>query len=430
MFIKKDLRKIPTILDEAIDCNTYDDENDENDTDENENKLKKRSKREEPIRILKLGRRKQEFDGCVRVLCQPEHAPKLKYLSVLNLYECDIHDLNGLGPVFGEAAPNLETLNLGRNPLSKGIPDDFSEVRSLKHLWLDDCKLTGALPRAFLNLPKLESLRLPNNEITHLDIGGIDTNNNNNSNSNTTNIKKIDDGEEYEYGDSVMNDVTTTEVIPLKNLKLLCLDGNLLGSRGNRSVSSKRSRDKINGDDDDNDADDRDDGDDLHEKETGPTVLPSNLAEWAPDLEELLLRHNNFRKLGVQKWPPTLRVLHVSSNRLENLDEVVAVAGGLPSLTHLYANGNRLSRLPEGILDRHPKLQRLVVSHNPPLKDLPEEVWKKLGMLPSSPDDTTTTGEQDGRDSSCEILWQPNPNLSAPGDDSDSGSAEDTAMQG
>ena len=47
---------------------------------------------------------------------------------------------------------------------------------------------------------------------------------------------------------------------------------------------------------------------------------------------------------------------------------------------------------------------------------MPEEVWKKLGLL-----STTSDKEQDNDDddepsssSSCEILWQPNPNLSAP----------------
>eukprot|EP00537_Pseudo-nitzschia_pungens_P001235 CAMPEP_0172371080 /NCGR_PEP_ID=MMETSP1060-20121228/40976_1 /TAXON_ID=37318 /ORGANISM="Pseudo-nitzschia pungens, Strain cf. cingulata" /LENGTH=36 /DNA_ID= /DNA_START= /DNA_END= /DNA_ORIENTATION= len=36
MFIKKDLRKIPTILDEAVDCNSYDDENDEDEDDDDD----------------------------------------------------------------------------------------------------------------------------------------------------------------------------------------------------------------------------------------------------------------------------------------------------------------------------------------------------------------------------------------------------------
>eukprot|EP00536_Pseudo-nitzschia_multiseries_P008043 jgi/Psemu1/296777/fgenesh1_pm.198_\ len=418
MFIKKDLRKIPTILEEAVDCKTYDDENDEsendngNDNGNDGNKKKKRAKREEPIRMLKLGRRKQEFDGCVKVLCQPAHVPKLKHLSVLNLYDCDIHDLTGFGPMFGEAAPNLETLNLGRNPLSKGIPAEFSKVRSLKHLWLDDCKLSGALPRALLNLPNLESLRLPNNKITHLDIGGVDTN----ITKSSTKMDR-DDGEEYEYDDSPMNDVPTTPtaVIPLNNLKILCLDRNLLGSHGSStSNSNSNSNSGVEMDTEEDAA-------------GAAVVMPSNLADWTPNLEELLLRHNKFRELGVQKWPSTLKILHVSSNQLENLDELVVNDGGSPSLTHLYANGNRLNRLPEGILEKHPKLQRLVVSHNPPLEDLPEEVWKKLGLLPAqqaASDDAT--GVRDDDASSCEILWQPNPNLSAPAGGSTG--AEDTTM--
>ena len=420
MFIKKDLRKIPTILDEAVDCRDYDaavaadaaSDDAENDTgaaNRNDPK-KKRTKRQEPLRTLKLGRRKQEFEGTVRVLCRPSDAPKLTHLSVLNLYECDIHDLEGFGTMFATAAPKLETLNLGRNPLSKGIPDDFAKVRSLKHLWLDDCQLTGEFPKPLLQLPNIESLRLPNNQITHLSIGGIDANR----------AKKTarNDGEEFEF--DMDDDKEVPAVVPLRNLKTLCLDRNKLGGGNKEEIpdlkaykkKKKGTRpDEIFDEDVTDDPMDVDLGSgpaDDERRDGGPGLLPSNLAEWAPNLEECFLRHNNFRELGVRAWPPTLRILQLSSNRLANLDDLVG-AGSSPALTHLYANGNRLRRLPEGILADHPKLRRLVVSHNPPLSEMPPEAWRAVESQKNKGDDRDGGDRRD-----CEILWKPNPNLRPP----------------
>ena len=402
MFIKKDLRKIPTILDDAVDCNVYDAnlsddeiENTENNGSRENQSKKKRTKRQEPLRLLKLGRRKQEFQGTVRILCQPSSVPKLKYLEVMNLYDCDIHDLTGFGTMFETAAPNLETLNLGRNPLSNGIPDEFSKVgNSLKHLWLDDCKLKGAFPRALLHMPALESLRLPNNQITHLDIGGIDTN--------AQSSSQQQDGEEFEFDGNETEDITP--MISLRNLKILCLDRNLLGNSNHKDVVVlKQNKNGPTQGNSTSSSDDAMDVDDAHPNVPTPAVLPSNFAEWVPNLEECFLRHNDFAQLGVTSWPKTLEVLQVSSNKLTNLDEIVG-DGSSPALRHLYANGNELTSVPEGVLACHPKLERLVVNHNPPLTKLPHEVWKKL-------EEQTDSGESDA---ALQILWQPNPNLTIP----------------
>lgn len=406
MFIKKDLRKIPTILDDAVDCNTYDaeeeQENNADDDNTNDKTKKKRMKREEPLTVLRLARRKQEFNGTVQVLCEPDrYGSKLKYLQTLNLYECDIHSLDGFGEMFSFCAPKLSTVNLGRNPLPcDGIPPEFAQCVSVQHLWLDDCKLTGSLPVALLQLPNLESLRLPNNNITDLNIHNTTSNNN------------------------------STAMIPLPKLKILCLDRNNLGSGDSTSGGG------------------------------GEGVLPSNLAEWLPNLEELLLRQNSFKKLGVTKWPQTLKILQVSSNQLEDLNEIMmdttngsnsksndnededdtlrpmatgdndddddgatststaTTTTALPALTHLYANGNQLKQIPEGILTQHPKLQRLVISHNAPLIDLPHEMWQQLGLL-NTYDDDNNDGSNNTTSSSSdlEIVWKPNPNLIPPGSD-------------
>lgn len=88
MFIKKDLRKVPQILVDA-------------------------EEKDETIEDLRLQKRKAEFNGSIKVLCQPEsnlHA--LRRINSLSLYDCDIQDLEGIGEL-----STLQTLNLGRNPL-------------------------------------------------------------------------------------------------------------------------------------------------------------------------------------------------------------------------------------------------------------------------------------------------------------------------
>lgn len=147
MFVKKDLRKIKQILtdgQEAID------KNDE----------------EKFLKDLRLGRRQNEFQGSVRILCQPKNAPSLLHLESLSLYDCQIQNLDGIGML--DHCPNLSTLNVGRNPLEQ-LPEEMSKLsNSLRELLLDDCHLSGPFPKCLLKLENLETLRMSNNNITTL----------------------------------------------------------------------------------------------------------------------------------------------------------------------------------------------------------------------------------------------------------------------
>ena len=168
MFIKKDLRKIPKILDDAIECSSTIETN----TGGEGESASKRAKLQEPLQELKLGRRKQEFKGNLKILCQPAYIPKLKHLKSLSLYDCEISDCSNIG--LFESCPQLEILNLGRNPISE-IPSEFSQLKSLKEIWLDDCSLQGTFPKALCELVNLEVLKMPNNKITELpsEIGNL-----------------------------------------------------------------------------------------------------------------------------------------------------------------------------------------------------------------------------------------------------------------
>lgn len=163
MFIKKDLRKIPKILEDAVVCN--DDDEDGALMKTADVRDKKRVKVQEPLSELRLGRRFQEFNGSMQVLCQAEYLPKLQNLKILNLYDCGIKSLDGIGLL--EACPKLSCLNLGRNPLEI-LPDEMSQMKSLKEIWLDDCQLSGKLPECLTHLPNLQELRLPHNQIDSL----------------------------------------------------------------------------------------------------------------------------------------------------------------------------------------------------------------------------------------------------------------------
>ena len=179
MFIKKDLRKIPKILEDS----KIVDEEDKTQNDDATRSVK-RLRRPEPLQDLRLSRRQQEFQGSIQLLCQPKNLPTLKHLQFLNLYDCAISNLNGIGLL--EDCP-LQVLNLGRNPLSS-LPDEIARLKSLKDLWMEDCHLEGPLPNCLLQLVQLESLRVANNQITT--------------------IPKM--------------------ISQLRNLQLLCLDRNLL----------------------------------------------------------------------------------------------------------------------------------------------------------------------------------------------------------
>lgn len=382
MFIKKDLRKIPKILEDAVDCIGRSKTDGAQSADDDDHHATngaatrpdpKRAKLQEPLKELRLGRRQQEFRGSLQILCQPEYLPKLLQLQSLNLYDCNISSIDGVG--LFEGTPCLERLNLGRNPLER-VPDELARVQSLKHVWMDDCRLRGSLPRPLLRLRNLESLRLPNNGITDIPLLG----------------KHSDDDDAG--GDDEDGDL---EVAPLLHLQILCLDRNEL------------------------------------------QTLPQDLRLWTPNLKELMVRHNKLEGPLRCQLPPTLQVLHVSSNHLTSLDALVDGAavergvGGEPSssvksssqcphLTHLYANGNQLESLPDGILSRHPKLRRLLVSHNPPLSQVPDEFWDSCGgggdcdgdgqdvdMVPDR-DETSPSSSSP----TVEIMWQPNPSLVPP----------------
>lgn len=317
MFIKKDLRKVPKILDDAIDCET----SVLSSTKDKEGRDLKRPKVQEPLSELRLGRRQQEFQGSIKLLCQPKYLPKLQQLKSLNLYDCAISNLDGIG-LFGEC-PNLEILNLGRNPLTT-IPDEFSALApSLKELWLDDCKLEGSLPKTITALRNLELLRVPHNALT-------------------------------EIPDEISN---------MTKLRILCLDRNPLSS--------------------------------------GSLPDLRNLEE----LQELFVRHSNLSKLPA--LPVSLKVLHASSNPLTDL--TVLMDSECYRLTQLYVNGCQLVSLPEGIVSRHEDLNKLMVSHNAPLKQASTDFWRAV--------------DSSEENSPLRISWEPNPLLAASRENDGEGAA-------
>lgn len=204
MFVKKDLRKIPVIFHDAMNVNNT------NNDDGKEEKTETPKTQTPPLTELRLARRPTEFKGSIQnILCQPHYIPALRNLMSISLYDCNIHNLDGIGffasqvsvpvsiPVVDDrdddgdgngdvqmhditdtntansstssvCCPFLEELNLGRNPI-KTIPSELGLLsKSLKRLWLDDCHLKGPLPDCLYELDNLETLRLSNNQITEL----------------------------------------------------------------------------------------------------------------------------------------------------------------------------------------------------------------------------------------------------------------------
>jgi Leucine-rich repeat (LRR) protein len=196
------------------------------------------------------------------------------------------------------------------------------------------------------------------------------------------------DGAVQEQQGSMPSPNSLMTMQPLMNLKILCLDRNNL------------------------------------------TELPSLLGEWVPNLVELYVRHNNIQSVAnVKSFPPSIKIIHLSSNQLKNLNGLFLTAASSASsvspqmtlceLTHLYVNGNQLSEIPYGILRGRdvngndnkcccPKLQRFIFSHNPPLKELPADLWDHIKKNQDG------GGDKDDDKTKCEIVWEPNPNLVVP----------------
>jgi Leucine-rich repeat (LRR) protein len=193
MFIKKDLRKIPRILEDA--AHEIEDAIDDRD-DDFETQEQHVTKKRNFLTDLCLARRPAEFKGSLNILCQPQNGPSLRHLVNLSVYDCQISSLDGIGmlgsPVDGGSvcSPALETLNVGRNPITS-LPDELSNLKgSLKELWADDCQISGPIPKCILELQLLATLQMSNNKIAAIPAG---------------------------IGD-------------LTNLQILCLDGNELTS--------------------------------------------------------------------------------------------------------------------------------------------------------------------------------------------------------
>ena len=148
------------------------------------------------------------------------------------------------------------------------------------------------------------------------------------------------------------------------------------------------------------------------------TALPEKMKEWTPKLEELMVRHNQLSELASDTMPSSLQVLHISSNQLTHLDALIkeSVTSHCPNLTHLYANANQLTSLPMGIVSAHEQLQRLVISHNDTLAQLPDELWQKIDECGDNGNESDDD-EGDNASGGCVILWQPNPTLKKPGTD-------------
>eukprot|EP01041_Mallomonas_annulata_P009807 gene9807-20397_t len=132
MFIKKDLRKIDEILSDLSDTRES----------------------------LKLSKRPAEFQGNVKILCQPTRITSLSNLKALNLYDNSLKSLEGIELL--NQTP-IEVLNAGCNKL-ESLPMKFGTIRTLKSVWLDDNQFE-TFPTELCPLINLEILRLSSNSI-------------------------------------------------------------------------------------------------------------------------------------------------------------------------------------------------------------------------------------------------------------------------
>jgi len=342
MFVKKDLRKIPVIIADAMKNN---DSSRKVETPSPTATKKSNSSGEtEILTELRLARRPTEFKGgrIKEILCQPYYAPALYNLVSISLYDCQICSIDGIGffasridavtaasstasatkadgdvemedvnksskstgsrndneidnaPSSSVVCPFLEELNLGRNPIET-LPAELGLLsKSLKRLWLDDCQLKGSLPECLYELDNLEVLRVSNNNVTELKGSGVSQ---------------------------------------WKALEVLCLDGNNLES------------------------------------------IPDQIAH-LKKLKSLFLRNNKLTKLpeglGLLQ---NLELLHISSNQLTALQHSISQCH---SLKKIYANGNKIVNIPDKFFQHMENLVSCNLSNNQ-IKVLPLDFVEQFG---------------------------------------------------
>jgi len=120
-------------------------------------------------------------------------------------------------------------------------------------------------------------------------------------------------------------------------------------------------------------------------------------------LKSLLLRQNLIKTLpeGVPgKRNTSLTLLHVSSNQLTHLPNSIVEC---PSLTHVYANTNRIGSIPTNFGANLVNLVKLNISSNLIDEDgVSNDFWDRFGKF------DVITGEC-VKDSSCHVMMSRNP---------------------
>lgn len=168
MFVKKDVRKIPQILEDAASRAVAppspnpahaDDKNDGGGI----------------VTEMRFARRAPEFlPSCsVSLLLGPKSRPALDNLVQLSLYDCGLRTLAGIEEAGDRVAraplfPQLTSLDLGRNPqlTNDSLPDTLhTQLPELLELWSDDCGFGPHIPATLLELDKLQVVRLTGNQL-------------------------------------------------------------------------------------------------------------------------------------------------------------------------------------------------------------------------------------------------------------------------
>lgn len=173
MFIKKDTRKIPQILNDATSRAVA------SPSSANANPANSDNEKELDngiISEMRFARRAPEFlPSCnVAMLLEPKYRPALDHLVQLSLYDCGLQTLAGIeqstdSNISGSTIfPKLESLDIGRNQklTNDAIPDTFhTQFPQLTQLWSDDCSFGPNIPSTLLELQNLQVVRITGNQL-------------------------------------------------------------------------------------------------------------------------------------------------------------------------------------------------------------------------------------------------------------------------
>lgn len=279
------------------------------------------------------------------VRCAAEELKSCRCNNLTHVTEISCHGV-GLTGVPSSLPSSLIKLDLSSNNITQLYRDSFANLINLEELWLNDNVQIEIHSDAFANNIKLKQLSLRNcgiKNVSKLPLNGLvqlttlQLDRNKIEKVSESDFDKVAQIRELRLDGNHFTSVPTNALNALKSLKVLSIGSNQLSS------------------------------------------IPSNAFPKLPNLTTLVLKRNHINAIDEDAFVnlTSLEVLELGENALQ---EIPIAVTKLASLQELSVSGNRITYIPEGILQKSQNLTLLELKGNP-LKDVDPFAFSNLPQL-------------------------------------------------